>query len=58
LPKRRNDCLCFGIVGAERHQSADPSHAFGLLRPCLERPRNRRAAEERDEIAPLHVSPR
>src|SRR5262249_61802203 len=32
-----------------------PDHRqLGLLRPRRERPRSRRAAEQRDEIAPLH----
>src|SRR5262245_43462557 len=35
------------------HQHADPAHPFRLLRARDERPR-RRAAEQRDELAPLH----
>jgi hypothetical protein len=35
--------------------NADAPHAFDLLRPRRERPRGRRAAEQRDELAPLHV---
>src|SRR5258708_25978383 len=34
------------------HQEADPPHALGLLRARRERPRRRRAADERDELAP------
>ena len=34
-----------GDLGAKR---------LGLLRPCRDRPRRRRAAKERDELAPLH----
>ena len=30
----------------------DAPHAVALLRPCRERPSHRRAAEERDELAP------
>src|SRR6516164_3247796 len=34
-----------------------PDHRNGrLLRACRERPRHRRAAHERDELAPLHHS--
>jgi hypothetical protein len=35
-------------------QHADPPHAFGLLRRCPKRPRRRRAAKQRDELAPSH----
>src|SRR5215471_8307804 len=35
------------------HQRADPPHPLRLLRPSRHRPR-RRAAEQRDECAPLH----
>src|SRR5262249_55436990 len=36
------------------HEHADPSHPVGLLRPRRERPCSRRAAEQRDEPAPVH----
>src|SRR5262249_43819222 len=36
------------------HEHADPSHPVGLLRPRRERPRRRSAAQQRDELAPLH----
>jgi hypothetical protein len=36
-----------------RHQYADPPHPLGLLRARCERP-YRCAAEQRDELAPLH----
>ena len=39
------------VVGGRRQQHADPSHPFALLRTCRERPRNRRAPEQRDELA-------
>ena len=35
-------------------QHADTPHALALLRPRRERPRRRRAAEQRDELAALH----
>jgi hypothetical protein len=37
-----------------RKYYADAPHALGLLRESLQRPRNRRAAEQRDEVAALH----
>src|SRR5262249_33050663 len=40
------------IVG-NRHQYGDASHPLALLRAGRERPR-RRAAEQRDELAPFH----
>jgi hypothetical protein len=39
-----------------RHQYADAPHVVGLLRVSRERPRSRRAAEKRDELAPLHAA--
>src|SRR6516162_550714 len=39
----------------DAHQHADPPHPLGLLRACRERPRRRRAADERDELAPPYV---
>src|SRR5262245_2830926 len=43
-----------GIIRRGWQKHADPSHAFALLRPHRQRPRRRRAAEQRDEVAPLH----
>jgi hypothetical protein len=40
--------LSFGIGGDLAEQGADAPYAFGLLRPRPERPRRRRAAEQRD----------
>src|SRR5262249_29610875 len=37
------------------HQHADPPYSIGLLRACRQRP-SRRAAEERDELAPSRHS--
>src|SRR5262249_55531748 len=45
--------LRFRIVRSIRHQHADPPHPVALLRAHRERPR-RRAAEQRDELAPPH----
>ena len=52
-PWRRGPGLIFRIVRGCRHQHADAPHALALLRPRRERPR-RRAAEQRDELAPIH----
>src|SRR5262245_579724 len=54
LPERRNAGLAFGIVCGYGHKNTDPPHAITLLRPRRERPRGRRAADQRDELAPSH----
>src|SRR6516162_4027501 len=51
LSERREARLPHGIVFVIRHEHADTPYAVALLRPRRERPR-RRAAEERDELAP------
>src|SRR5262245_19133813 len=53
LPERRNAGLAFGIVCGYGHKNADPPHAITLLRARHPRPRRSRAAEQRDELAPL-----
>ena len=55
LPERREIGLHCWIVLGERIQHANPSDAVGLLRARREGPRCRRAAEQRDELAPFHV---
>jgi len=50
LLKRRHSGLSFPIVG-RCHQQPDPPHPLGLLRARRERPRGRRAAQQRDELA-------
>src|SRR6516164_3348254 len=45
-----------GIVLAETYQRADTFDLPGLLRPRRQRPCRRRAAEERDELAPADHS--
>src|SRR5262249_14952516 len=54
LPQSLHECrrtkLPLGII-ADRLQHSDPPHALTLLRPRRSRPR-RRAAEQRDELAP------
>jgi hypothetical protein len=42
------------IAGRKRHQDADQLRAFAPLRMHRKRPRRCRAADESDEIAPLH----
>jgi hypothetical protein len=37
-----------------RNQHANAAHLLALLRPRRERPRRRRATEQRDELAPIH----
>src|SRR5262249_35460430 len=54
LQEGREASLAFRTVRARAHEHADPPHALGLLRARRERPRYRRAAEERYECAPLH----
>jgi hypothetical protein len=52
LRERRDVRLLHGIVFIAPHEHADAPHLAALLRARRERPR-RRAAKERDEIAPL-----
>src|SRR5262245_59264084 len=54
LLERGQAGLIFGIVLRSRHQHADPAHPLRLLRVPGERPRSRRAAEQRDELATFH----
>src|SRR5262245_43351717 len=50
------EALILRIGFGGRHQDADLAHTFALLRPRPERPRRRRAAEQRDERAPVDHS--
>src|SRR5262249_50109695 len=54
LMESREACLTFRIIGGEIHQHADAPHPLRLLRARRERPCRRRAAEQRDELAPFH----
>src|SRR5215475_2640063 len=54
LRERRDDSLRQGIGFVERHEHADAPDPPVLLRARRERPRRRRAAEQRDECAALH----
>src|SRR5262249_61687259 len=53
LRERRAVRLPHAIVFVARHEHTDPPHAVALLRPRHERQR-RRAAEQPDELTPLH----
>src|SRR5262249_19967182 len=53
VPECCDMSLCFRVALEMAHQHTDPPHPLALLRPRRERPR-RRAAEERDEVAPFH----
>src|SRR5262249_33154619 len=54
LPECREAGFCLRIVLGEAHQHADPPHSVALLRARRERPRRRRAAEQRDELPSPH----
>ena len=45
---------CISGSSAPGHEHADAPHPLALLRPRRDRPRRRRAAEQRDELAPFH----
>ena len=57
LQECRDVGLRLGLVRAREHEHTDAPYALGLLRARRERPRRRRAAEQRDELAPPHVLP-
>src|SRR5262249_17421118 len=46
--------LILWIVGGAGHQHADTPSTLCPLRPRRERPRRRRTAEQRDELAAIH----
>src|ERR1041384_8554394 len=53
LQERGDLSLCFRVALFVRNQHANPLHR-GLLRTRAERPRRRRAADQRDELAASH----
>jgi hypothetical protein len=55
LPKRDDAGQHFGIVLGVWMEERNTTHARRLLRARRERPRERRGAEKRYELAPLHV---
>src|SRR5262249_47501124 len=54
LQECREASLALRIVCRQAHEHADAPHALPLLRARRGRPSCSRAAEERDELAPLH----
>jgi hypothetical protein len=52
--KSLNASLNFHVSWRVRHQNPDPAHPLALLCARRERPRSRRAAEKRDELASFH----
>src|SRR5262245_21549805 len=52
LQKSSDTRLRFRIVRSEVREYADPPHPLRRLRPRRERPRGRRAAEQRNELTP------
>jgi hypothetical protein len=58
LQERPDPGLKFRIIRGCGQEYADAPHAFGLLRPCRERPSRRRTTDKRDELAPPHCRPR
>src|SRR5215469_17734245 len=54
-PAERSDAsLSFQIGRSRAREHVDALHPLAVLRACRERPRDRCAAEQRDELAPLH----
>jgi hypothetical protein len=47
--------LSFRIIRSRVHEHADAPHPLRLLRARRERPRHRRAAEQRDEVAAFQL---
>src|SRR5215475_3649565 len=54
LQEGSEPCLVMRIVRRCGEEHADAPHPLALLRARRERPRCSRAAEQRDELAPLH----
>ena len=54
LQERPDAGLKFRIVRGCGQEHADAPHPLALLRARRQRPRRRRAAEQRDELAPVH----
>ena len=57
LKERPDPGLKFRVVRGCRQQHADAPHLLALLRASDERPRDCRAAEKCNELAPLQMSP-
>jgi hypothetical protein len=57
LQKGLKGGLTLWIVRSQSDKNADAPHPLALLGPRRERPRGRRTADKRDELAPSHASP-
>src|SRR5262249_42580853 len=56
VPQTSEKCAQVRVgVGGSKQQHADARNPLALLRACRERPRDCRAAEERNEVAALHL---
>jgi len=53
--ERSDEGPSFPVALRIRHQNADAPHPFALLCARRERPRRCRAAEQRDELAPIQL---
>src|SRR5262249_33142866 len=56
LPEHYGANLRLGIALLVTHEQTDSPDALALLRPRRQRPCRRRAAQERDDLAPSHHS--
>src|SRR5262245_48415405 len=57
LRERSQASLAFRVVRGKRREHADAPHTLALLPSRRDRPRSRRAAEQRDELAAPHIEP-
>ena len=57
LLQRRDPGLTLRIAQGAIHEHADTAHPLGLLGAGSKRPRNCRAAEKGNELAPVHLCP-
>ena len=55
LPERRGPGLRFTVALSKGHQDTDAPHPVRLLRGRRERPRGRRATQQRDELPPFQL---
>jgi hypothetical protein len=53
--KPGEEAFSLWIAFCVTYEHADAPHPIARLRAHRERPRSRRAADERDELTPLHV---
>src|SRR5262249_1066909 len=55
LVERCKSILTLRVIRSPVHEDANPPQTFRLLRARRERPRGRRAAQQRDELASSHI---